>query len=267
MLRMLENEHLLTVGWSLDGRQYQLANGHLAAALRHLGKSPVFSQHKLDTAARIQVAESAMTAGELALAQYHTEEALKSVNPEEIRCRADVLSLLGNIEYQHGQADLAEKSYRNAAELREQLGDQPEVGRLFGAIGCIHARQKEYVKALEELQLAVTRSPSDLRCRLNWPRRFGDRVILRRPRRFLAVYSPSSLNQQTHSRAEVRSEQSEEMPRQLSMICRLFVGFVRASASIRKCSQPTRSPWLTRVFQNLPWRRRMLHWHPLMIAR
>jgi tetratricopeptide (TPR) repeat protein len=159
---MLENEHLLTAEWTPDGKQYQLANEHLAAAVRHLGKSPVFGQTKLDTAARIRVAESAMTAGELVLAQYHAEEALESVNQTEVRWKADVLSLLGNIEYQRGQADLAEKSYRNAAELREQLGDEPGVGRLFGAIGCIHARQGKYLKALEELHLAVTRSPSDL---------------------------------------------------------------------------------------------------------
>jgi tetratricopeptide (TPR) repeat protein len=161
VLRMLENEHGLTAEWSLEGKQYQLAD-HLTAAARRLAKSRVFSQPKLDTAARMRAAESALTVGELALARYHAEEALKIVNLTKIRWRADVLSLLGNIEYRSGRSDLAEKSYQNAAELREQLGDEPEVGRLFGAIGCIHAHQGKFQRALEELHLAVTRSPFDL---------------------------------------------------------------------------------------------------------
>jgi tetratricopeptide (TPR) repeat protein len=162
VLRMLENEHLLIAGWNLDSKRYRLANDHLIAALRYLGKSPVFGQPKLDNAARLQVAESAVAAGELALARYHAEEALKSGNPSDIRFRADVLSLIGNIEYQLGRTDLAVENYSDAAKLHEQLGDHSGVGRLFGAIGCIHASQGEYFKALEELQLAVTRSPSDL---------------------------------------------------------------------------------------------------------
>jgi tetratricopeptide (TPR) repeat protein len=87
---------------------------------------------------------------------------LETVNPTELRFQADALSLLGNITYLDCQSDIAEKYYRLAAELRDQLGDQPEVGRLFGAVGRIHIQQGNYVRALEDLQLALTRLPSDL---------------------------------------------------------------------------------------------------------
>lgn len=162
LLRMLENEHLLIAERVPGAKVYRLASHHLADALRYLGKSPVLGQLKLDFASRMQVAESTLAQGELTLAQYHAEDALKSLNPVEIRWRADILSFLGNIEYRAGRTDIAVKNYWDAAGLHEQLGDQPGAGRLFGAIGCIHANQGEYLKALEELQLAVARSPSEL---------------------------------------------------------------------------------------------------------
>ena len=162
VLRMLEDEHFLSAGNSLGVKKYQLANDHLVTAMRYLARSPVFGQTKGDALARIREAESALASGELELAQKHAEEALNSVSQAETRLRADVLSLLGNITYRLGRPDRAEKNYRDAAQLREQLGDQPGVGRLYGAIGCIHSRQGQYLQALEELQAAVGRSPSDL---------------------------------------------------------------------------------------------------------
>lgn len=162
MLRLLENEHILTSERRPDGKQYRLANGHLDSAVRHLNQSPVFSQHKLDTAARIRVAELALTSEEFTLARRHLEEALAAADPGEIRLQADALTLLGNIDYRVGKADFAVGKYEQAAALREQLSDQAGVGRLYGAIGSIHIRQGKYLMALEELQLAVTRVPSDL---------------------------------------------------------------------------------------------------------
>ena len=162
ILRLLENEHVLTSDRRLGGRQYWLANGRLAAAVRHLSRSPVFGQHKLDATARLRVAEAALEGGELALARRHLEEARDAADPGEIRFHADALALLGNIDYRAGQPDCAKEKYHQAAALREQLGDHAGVGRLYGAIGFIHIRQGNYLKALEELQLAVTRVPSDL---------------------------------------------------------------------------------------------------------
>ena len=163
VVRALENEHVLTAHWSFDAKEYQLANGHLAAAVRYLSRSSSFSdQPHMDTAARMWVAESALAAGEFVLAQHHAEKALSTIDPADTKVRAYALSLLGNIAYQADRPDLAERNYWLAAELREQLGDQPGVGRLLGAIGFIRTRQGHYVQALEELQLAVTRLPSDL---------------------------------------------------------------------------------------------------------
>lgn len=167
----LENQHILTAHWSSGSKQYQLSSDRLAEALRYLsrpsslglsGPSPLKSRRSIDAVARIRIAESALAEGELTLAESHAAEALETADPADLRIQAEAQSLLGNITYQLGRPERAEAHYRLAAELREQLGDQSAVGRLFGAIGRMHARQGRHVAALEELQAAVTRLPSDL---------------------------------------------------------------------------------------------------------
>lgn len=162
VLRVLESEHLLVAEQNSGGRYYRLANSLLATAIRHLDGYSAFSHHKLDATARMHVAESALTSGELALARRHLEEALETADSAALRFRAEVLSMLGNIDYRSGRDDDARQEYGEAAQLRDQLGDQTRVGWLFGAMGSIHTRQSNYVKALEEFQLAVSRAPSDL---------------------------------------------------------------------------------------------------------
>jgi tetratricopeptide (TPR) repeat protein/ABC-type cobalamin/Fe3+-siderophores transport system ATPase subunit len=162
VLRVLEDQHVIVAEQNSGGKYYRLANNLLTDAIRYLSVSPAFSHHKLDVAARMHVAESALAARELELARRHLEEALELTDSGELRFHAEALSMLGNIDYRYGKNDEAEEKYREAAQLRDQLGDQAVVGRLFGAMGSIHLRQGNYVRALEELQLAVSRAPSDL---------------------------------------------------------------------------------------------------------
>ncbi len=169
--RSLENEHLLKAQGPAGAEQYQVSSERLASALRDLlsPSSSIFSSRSLvpggraaDAAARIRMAESALADGDLALAESHAEGALETADAADLRLQAEAESLLGNITYQLGDPHQAEAHYRSAAQLREQLGDHQAVGRLFGAIGRMHARQGHHVAALEELQAAVTRLPSDL---------------------------------------------------------------------------------------------------------
>ena len=170
--RTLEDEHMLTAVGASRPTSYQLSSDRLAETLRHIISPPPswnFSSlsrwtigRSFDAPARIRIAESALAEEDLSLAQIHADGALETADSADLRLQAEAQSLLGNIAYRLDQPEQAEAHYRLAAQLREQLGDQPAVGRLFGAIGRMHARQGRHVAALEELQAAVTRLPSDL---------------------------------------------------------------------------------------------------------
>lgn len=172
--RSLENEHLLKGHGPARAEHYQVSSARLASALHDLLKSssstsssrrPSPGGPAMDAAARIRMAESALAEGDLALAESHAQVALGTADSADLRLRAEAESLLGNVTYHRGDPRQAEAHYRAAAQLREQLGDHQAVGRLFGAIGRMHARQGKHVAALEELQAAVTRLPGDLSLR------------------------------------------------------------------------------------------------------
>ena len=160
--RALVDQHLLIADFDAVGRSYRLANDRLISAICQVNESAVGDRVPLaDTMGRLRAAGSALTAGDLDLAERHAKEALKSTDHDPW-LESDAYSLLGNIAYRRGHMDVAEKHYMRAAQLREELQDQPAVGRLLGAIGRIHAMRGRHAAALEELQSAVTRLPGDL---------------------------------------------------------------------------------------------------------
>lgn len=163
VIRGLRNRHLLTTVNS-GGRWCALASDRLVTVVRQLSdQSPVdSSKPAIDAASHLGIAVITVAEGELALAQKHAAQALKAAAGGALRLQADAHSLLGNIAFERGEYDLAEQHYQLAAELSEQLQDQSAVGRLLGAIGRIHAKQGRYMAALEDLQSAVMRLPSDL---------------------------------------------------------------------------------------------------------
>jgi tetratricopeptide (TPR) repeat protein len=162
VLRALVSQRVLATLPSPGKKKYRLASDRLAQAIQYLHSRPRSAwEPVLNVGARLQAAETTFAEGELAIAQMHAEEVLDTADLAKLGLLADARSLLGNIAYQRGMYDLAEQHYNLAAELREQQGDQSSVGRLFGAIGKMHARQGLYLAALAELQAAVTRLPGD----------------------------------------------------------------------------------------------------------
>lgn len=163
VLRTLEDEHILVSDTDVGVKRYRIAGHLLAIAAAYDGQRP--SPRPLlrnDSAGFLRFAESALAEGDFALAREHAEAALDAADPADFRYQASLRTVLGNIAYRMNQPDEAEKNYKRAAGLREQLGDRPEVGRLYGAIGCMYARRDRYLDALEEFQVAVNRLPSDL---------------------------------------------------------------------------------------------------------
>lgn len=162
VLRMLENWYIVTAKPAFSGTVYTLVNDVVTTAVRSLGLlKETYSGRSADFTARREFAESALARGEFALAQAHSERALYDADPGDLRVQADIWSFLGNIAFRSGDLPAAERHYRHAAGLYEQVGDHAGVGRLFGAIGCIYVRLGRYLEALEDLQVAVTRLPSD----------------------------------------------------------------------------------------------------------
>lgn len=163
VLRTLENLHLMVGYRHAETKWYRLASDRLAEAVRYLSAPASLTRKpRMNPATQISIIESAWTEGNLALAERNAAEILENADPEDLRLQAEARTVLGNIAYQLRQSDLAERHYRLAAELHEQLGDQGAVGRLIGAIGSMHAREGRYLAALDELQAAVTRLPRDL---------------------------------------------------------------------------------------------------------
>ena len=163
VLRTLENLHLMVGYRHAETKWYRLASDRLAEAVRYLSAPAILTgKPRMNPARHISIAESAWAEGDLALAERTAAEVLENADPEDLRLQAEARTVLGNIAYQLRQSELAERHYRLATELHEQLGDQGAVGRLFGAIGSMHAREGRYLAALDELQAAVTRLPRDL---------------------------------------------------------------------------------------------------------
>jgi tetratricopeptide (TPR) repeat protein len=163
ILRALENLHLMVGYQNVGTKWYRLASGRLAEAVRYLSAPASLTvKPRTNLARHLSLAESAWTEGDLTLAERKAAEVLENADPEDLHLQAEARTVLGNIAYQLGRLELAERHYRLAAELHEQLGAQDAVGRLFGAIGSMHAREGRYLAALDELQAAVTRLPRDL---------------------------------------------------------------------------------------------------------
>jgi tetratricopeptide (TPR) repeat protein len=158
----LLNRHLVKAYLDSGVRHYSLANDRLIPAVRKADSAMSRDRGRAtDALGSLRAATAALVAGKFDVAQRHAERARDAAN-EDLGLRADAHSVLGNIAYQRGRMDVAESHYMEAAQLREQMQDQPSVGRLLGAIGRIHAIGGRYTAAVAELQSAVTRLPADL---------------------------------------------------------------------------------------------------------
>ncbi|MFC6374595.1 tetratricopeptide repeat protein, partial [Nonomuraea thailandensis] len=94
-------------------------------------------------------------AGRLAL------EAARVCPPKEMRVRADIESLLGNLCYEQRSLDEAIARYLAAATLYEALNDCASVGWILAAVGRISLAQGRRSTAIEHLMAAVSRIPND----------------------------------------------------------------------------------------------------------
>ena len=69
--------------------------------------------------------------------------------------------MLGNLAYERGELDKAEKHYRLAATLFETIRDKSAVARLLAAVGRTLIDRGRLADAINELHAAVDRIPTD----------------------------------------------------------------------------------------------------------
>jgi tetratricopeptide (TPR) repeat protein len=158
----LLDRHLFKARREPQTKSYSLASDRLIPAIRHVKSALSHGPGRAtDALGWLGSATSALAAGKFDEAQRQAERA-RDASRDDLRLRADAYSVLGNVAYQRGRMEVAESNYMEAAQLREQLQDQPSVGQLLGAIGRIHAIRGRHAAAVQDLQSAVTRLPGDL---------------------------------------------------------------------------------------------------------
>lgn len=155
--RSLLDRHLLTSEIDESVRFYRLLTRRLVEPLR---KASVDRPAAPTAAEYLRAAERELAVGELDLAWTHGKHALRA--PSSLRERAQVESLLGNVEHKRGKPREGLPHYRQAAELLQATGDTAAAAHQLAAIGRLLLAEGELTDALPELRAASERAPNDL---------------------------------------------------------------------------------------------------------
>ena len=154
--RTLLDRHLLTSELDESVRYYRLLTRRL---VEPLWKASVGRPAAPTSAEYLRAAERDLALGELDLAWTHGARALRAAS---LRERAQVESLLGNVEHRLGKPREALPHYRHASELLQATGDPPAAANQLAAVGRLLLAEGELTDALPELRAAVERAPNDL---------------------------------------------------------------------------------------------------------
>ena len=156
--RALEDRHLLSARLRSDSRWYELLTPRLIEPLRHAVDvlPPV-----VRPAEYLSAAERALTRGESDVAERYAQAALRTAPDTDLRLRAEVESLLGNIAIEREKPAEAEGRYRISAGLFEAVRDTSAVASQLAAVGQTLIAQDRLEAALDELRGAIDRLPSD----------------------------------------------------------------------------------------------------------
>jgi tetratricopeptide (TPR) repeat protein len=157
VLRSLLGRHLLTREIDESVPYYRLLAGRLIEPVRRAGAGHRTAPTAADY---LREAERSLALGELDFGWTHGTRALRAA--PGLRERAQVESLLGNVEHRRGDSGRALPHYRQAAELLQAAGDTAAAAYELAAVGQILLVEGEPANALPELRAAVDRTPNDL---------------------------------------------------------------------------------------------------------
>ena len=156
--RALEDRHLLSAGLRSGSRWYELLTARLIEPLRRAVDALPPEAHPAE---HLSAAERALTRGELDAAERYALAALRTAPDTNLRLRAEVESLLGNIAIEREKPTEAESHYRTSASLSEAIRDSSAVASQLAAVGQALIAQDRLEEAVDELRAAIDRMPSD----------------------------------------------------------------------------------------------------------
>jgi tetratricopeptide (TPR) repeat protein len=159
LVRALEDHHVLTGRQESGSRWYKLLSDRLIEPLRMAAAVRMPSPGPDEY---VCAAGHALTLGELDLAERYAKEVLKTPLQAGVRMHAEANSLLGNIAYEREKPEEAEGRYRAAARLFGVAGDNRALADQLAAVGQTLIAQGHVKEAVDELDVAVRRMPSDL---------------------------------------------------------------------------------------------------------
>lgn len=155
----LEDRHFLVAERRAGARWYALLSDRLIEPLRQTADEPPPSTNPAEY---LRAAGRALTLGKLDSAEQYSKETVRSSRDTDLRLRADVSSLLGNLALARDKPKDAEDRYRTAASLYEAIRDTEAVARQLAAVGQTLLAQGEIMGAVTEWRSALERMPSDL---------------------------------------------------------------------------------------------------------
>ncbi|WP_236050963.1 tetratricopeptide repeat protein [Nonomuraea cypriaca] len=163
VIALLVKRHLLRVDQRLGVSSYEPAYDRLLQPVKHGDEQHVDEPPaRLGAEGLLHEAEDALREGDLLLAARLGEEALAGSEEHDLRLRAQIESLLGNVAHEHDDLDDAITHYSAAARSFETAGAVAAVGPLLTAIGRLRLAQGSPAKAVKELHAAMVRVPADL---------------------------------------------------------------------------------------------------------
>jgi Flp pilus assembly protein TadD len=156
--RALTDRYLFVTELRSGTRWYRLLTDRLIGPLR---KAADELAPKPDAAARLSFAEKALARGDLDAAERYAKATTFASEGTDVLMTAETESLLGNVESERGEHAKAEEHYREAARLYELLQDQAAVACQLAATGQVLLAQERPERAVDELNLAISRMPND----------------------------------------------------------------------------------------------------------
>ena len=156
--RALTDCHLLSSVWRQRSRWYELLSARL---IEPLHQAVDVLPPPARPAEHLSAAKRALTRGELDTAERYARTALRSAPDTDLRLRAQVESLLGNIAVERDKPAEAESHYRVAAHLYEAMHDTLAAASQLAAVGQTLVAQDRLQEAVDELYSAIGRMPSD----------------------------------------------------------------------------------------------------------
>lgn len=163
IVRALADRHLLSVQRRSGARWYELLADRLIQPLRdavdELPPGP-------DPAGHLAAAERALARGELDAAQRYAEAALRDAPEDDLRLRAEIESLLGNIAAEDRESAAAkaeaESHYWAAARYFGTVPDTLAVASQLAAVGQMLVARQRAADAIGVFKSARDRAPGDL---------------------------------------------------------------------------------------------------------